>query len=97
MDAIIHNTIHVLLALTLPPLLPGVIGKTKALFAGRVGPVIRLAAIGRDVGRVALVSLAHGGGRARPGPDQLVHRSAGGKLPDSVRRPQHAPGTDHDP
>src|SRR5437870_5877544 len=34
----IHNTIHVLLALTLPPLLLGVIAKTKALFAGRVGP-----------------------------------------------------------
>jgi formate hydrogenlyase subunit 4 len=38
MDTIIHNTIHVLLALTFPPLLLGVIGKTKALFAGRVGP-----------------------------------------------------------
>jgi formate hydrogenlyase subunit 4 len=34
----IRNTIHVLLALTLPPLLLGVIGKTKALFAGRIGP-----------------------------------------------------------
>ncbi|CAN5164912.1 NADH-quinone oxidoreductase subunit H [soil metagenome] len=38
MDAIIQNTIHVLLALTLPPLLLGLITKTKALFAGRVGP-----------------------------------------------------------
>jgi formate hydrogenlyase subunit 4 len=38
MDAIIHYTIHVLVALTLPPLLLGVIAKTKALFAGRVGP-----------------------------------------------------------
>jgi formate hydrogenlyase subunit 4 len=38
MNTTIHNTIHVVLALTLPPLLPGVIGKTKALFAGRVGP-----------------------------------------------------------
>jgi len=38
MDTIIHNTVHVLLALTLPPLLLGVITKTKALFAGRVGP-----------------------------------------------------------
>ena len=38
MDTIIHNTVHVLLALALPPLLLGVIGKTKALFAGRVGP-----------------------------------------------------------
>lgn len=38
MDTIIHNTVHVLMALTLPPLLLGVIAKTKALFAGRVGP-----------------------------------------------------------
>src|SRR6266852_9773751 len=38
MDAIIQNTVHVLLALVLSPLLVGVIGKTKALFAGRVGP-----------------------------------------------------------
>src|SRR5437763_2559584 len=38
MDTFIHNTIHVLVALTLPPLLLGVIAKTKALFAGRVGP-----------------------------------------------------------
>ena len=38
MNTMIHNTIHVLLALTLPPLLLGTIGKTKALFAGRIGP-----------------------------------------------------------
>jgi len=38
MATIIHNTIHILLAFTLPPLLLGVIAKTKALFAGRVGP-----------------------------------------------------------
>ena len=38
MAAILHNTVHVLLALLLPPLLLGVINKTKALFAGRVGP-----------------------------------------------------------
>src|SRR5438309_1383641 len=38
MDTIIRNTVHVLLALTMPPLLQGVIAKTKALFAGRVGP-----------------------------------------------------------
>src|SRR5437588_2747333 len=38
MDTLIHNTVHVLLALLLPPLLLGVITKTKALFAGRVGP-----------------------------------------------------------
>lgn len=38
MAMVIHNTIHVLLALALPPLLLGVINRTKALFAGRVGP-----------------------------------------------------------
>src|SRR6266852_4991059 len=38
MDAILQHTLHVLLALVLPPLLLGVIAKTKALFAGRVGP-----------------------------------------------------------
>lgn len=38
MDTIVHNTVHVLMALTLPPLLLGIINKTKALFAGRVGP-----------------------------------------------------------
>src|SRR5947207_4914564 len=38
MNAIIHHTIHILLALTLPPLRLGVIAKTKAVFAGRVGP-----------------------------------------------------------
>jgi formate hydrogenlyase subunit 4 len=38
MDTIISNIVHVLLALTMPPLLLGVITKTKALFAGRVGP-----------------------------------------------------------
>jgi formate hydrogenlyase subunit 4 len=38
MDATIRNTVHVLMALALPPLLPGVIAKVKALFAGRVGP-----------------------------------------------------------
>lgn len=40
MDTIMHNTIHVLLALSMPPLLLGVIAKTKALFAGRVGPPV---------------------------------------------------------
>src|SRR5712692_9812712 len=40
MDTIVHNTIHVLAALTMPPLLLGVIAKTKALFAGRVGPPV---------------------------------------------------------
>jgi formate hydrogenlyase subunit 4 len=38
MDTIIHNTVHVLLALALPPLLLGVIARTKAVFAGRAGP-----------------------------------------------------------
>src|SRR5215471_19717782 len=40
MTTILHHTIHVLLALALPPLLLGVIAKTKALFAGRVGPPV---------------------------------------------------------
>jgi formate hydrogenlyase subunit 4 len=40
MDTIIPNTVHVLVALTFPPLLLGVIAKTKALFAGRVGPPV---------------------------------------------------------
>jgi formate hydrogenlyase subunit 4 len=40
MRTIIHNAIHVLLALGLAPLLLGVIAKTKALFAGRVGPPV---------------------------------------------------------
>ncbi|MCE9614922.1 MAG: NADH-quinone oxidoreductase subunit H [Lentisphaerae bacterium] len=34
----LHTVLHVTVALTLPPLLLGVIGKVKALFAGRVGP-----------------------------------------------------------
>jgi formate hydrogenlyase subunit 4 len=38
MNAVIHDAIHVLVALTLPPLLIGVINKTKAFFAGRIGP-----------------------------------------------------------
>jgi formate hydrogenlyase subunit 4 len=37
METIPHWVIHVVLAFTLPPLLLGVIGKTKAVFAGRVG------------------------------------------------------------
>jgi formate hydrogenlyase subunit 4 len=40
METIIHNTVHIVLALGLPPLLLGVIAKTKALFAGRVGPPV---------------------------------------------------------
>jgi formate hydrogenlyase subunit 4 len=38
MDILIHNVVHVLLALAMPPLLLSVIAKTKALFAGRLGP-----------------------------------------------------------
>ncbi len=34
----VHIAIHIALVLALPPLLLGVINKTKALFAGRVGP-----------------------------------------------------------
>jgi formate hydrogenlyase subunit 4 len=36
----IHTFVHILLVVALPPLLLGVINKTKALFAGRVGPPI---------------------------------------------------------
>jgi formate hydrogenlyase subunit 4 len=38
MDTLIPNTIHVTMALALPPLLLGIIAKSKAFFAGRVGP-----------------------------------------------------------
>src|SRR3954454_16415380 len=38
MDTVVRNAVHVLLALSMPPLLLGVIAKTKALFAGRIGP-----------------------------------------------------------
>jgi formate hydrogenlyase subunit 4 len=37
-ETIAHNAVHILIALTMPPLLLGVIAKTKAWFAGRVGP-----------------------------------------------------------
>ncbi len=40
MNTIMHNAIHIVLALGLPPLLLGVITKVKALFAGRVGPPV---------------------------------------------------------
>jgi formate hydrogenlyase subunit 4 len=40
MEAITRYSVHVLLALALPPLLPGIIAKTKAFFAGRVGPPV---------------------------------------------------------
>ena len=35
MDTLLNNTIHVLLALALPPLLLGVINRTKAVIAGK--------------------------------------------------------------
>lgn len=38
METLLNNTIHIALAFTMPPLLLGVINKTKAVFAGRVGP-----------------------------------------------------------
>ncbi len=39
---VVHHTIHVVLALSLPPLLVGVIARTKAVLAGRVGqPVLQ--------------------------------------------------------
>lgn len=42
METIVNHSVHVLLALGLPPLLLGVIARTKALFAGRVGaPVLQ--------------------------------------------------------
>jgi formate hydrogenlyase subunit 4 len=40
MNTIVHNTVHVVVTLAFPPLLLGVITKTKALFAGRVGPPV---------------------------------------------------------
>ncbi|MGH7137519.1 MAG: respiratory chain complex I subunit 1 family protein [Pirellulales bacterium] len=40
MVALVNNTVHLLVALALPPLLLGVIAKTKAVFAGRVGPPV---------------------------------------------------------
>jgi formate hydrogenlyase subunit 4 len=40
MEAAVRNLMHVLVALGLPPLLLGVIAKTKAFFAGRAGPPV---------------------------------------------------------
>jgi formate hydrogenlyase subunit 4 len=40
METVVHDAVHILLALGLPPLLLGVINKTKARFAGRVGPPV---------------------------------------------------------
>ena len=38
METFMSNTVHILLALLFPPLLLGVINRTKAMFAGRNGP-----------------------------------------------------------
>src|SRR5438132_8388696 len=38
METIVQHTVHIVAALLIPPLLLGIIAKTKALFAGRVGP-----------------------------------------------------------
>ena len=40
MATVLHHLLHILVALGVPPLLLGVITKTKALFAGRVGPPV---------------------------------------------------------
>jgi formate hydrogenlyase subunit 4 len=39
-DQLVHSVVHVLIILFLPPLLLGVINKTKAWFAGRKGPPV---------------------------------------------------------
>ena len=38
METAVHNVVHILLVVCFPPLLLGVIARTKAWFAGRVGP-----------------------------------------------------------
>lgn len=38
MPTVLNNTIHLLLAFAMPPLLLGIINRTKAVFAGRNGP-----------------------------------------------------------
>ena len=38
MGTILHNSVHIVVAFAMPPLLLGIINRTKALFAGRVGP-----------------------------------------------------------
>jgi formate hydrogenlyase subunit 4 len=40
MEAVVRNLLHIVVALVLPPLLVSVIARTKALFAGRVGPPV---------------------------------------------------------
>src|SRR5438477_13070236 len=38
METTLQHTVHIAVVFLMPPLLLGVINKTKALFAGRVGP-----------------------------------------------------------
>src|SRR5471030_1592600 len=38
MNTLLDNPIHILVAIAFPPLMLGVINRTKAYFAGRVGP-----------------------------------------------------------
>ena len=40
METVVRNAVHIVIALGLPPLLLGVIAKTKAWFAGRSGPPV---------------------------------------------------------
>jgi formate hydrogenlyase subunit 4 len=40
MEEVVRDVVHVLVALAAPPFLLGVIAKTKAVFAGRVGPPV---------------------------------------------------------
>ena len=47
-------------------------------------------------GRLAGLALGHGRGLIGPGSIELVHRAAGRELPHSLRRPEYAPGADHD-
>ena len=39
-ESVVRNALHILLALGMPPLLLGIIARTKAVFAGRVGPPV---------------------------------------------------------
>ena len=48
---VIDTLIHLVLLVSLPPLLPSIIAKTKALFAGRVGPPLLQRPAGRELAR----------------------------------------------
>jgi formate hydrogenlyase subunit 4 len=39
-ESVVRNSLHIFLVLAMPPLLLGVIARTKAVFAGRVGPPV---------------------------------------------------------